>query len=313
PPPLPLNWNDILPFLDFWLHVEQDGLHYVQKILPTLEWSGGLLGVRLRYEPKDKEVLQKEYLKVRAQIAKTLAGATTATVTTTVAVDTVAPITLKGPPTLPEVTNVKVSVSLWPQSMIQFLERRMRGMFAVQGYLLDPAKLTKPIDGKASSQKLSTDDEPLEIDPFKGLIAIDEISAQRGFGHAGSSRFLKDEDKGSERPDSKGGRRLSHQLRSYYVDHLDPYETPEPKDLDALQALEVAGKAFDDRLKGSFANALKQLEDLGYPGVTDPKLIISTRIRATDGLSHDSAVQYEIPTQTASAAHRLPEDSNGLG
>jgi hypothetical protein len=79
--PIPsLNWNNVLPFLDFWLHVEQNELHYVQKILPTLEWSGGLLGVRLRYEPKDKEVLQKEYLKVRAQVAKTLAGATTATV-----------------------------------------------------------------------------------------------------------------------------------------------------------------------------------------------------------------------------------------
>jgi predicted ATP-dependent endonuclease of OLD family len=85
--------------------------------------------------------------------------------------------------------------------------------------------------------------------------------------------------------------------------------------LDALQALEVAAKAFDDRLKGSFAGALKELEDLGYPGVTDPKLTISTRIRTTDGLSHDAAVQYEVPTYatTTSAAHRLPEESNGLG
>ena len=310
--PVPaISWKDTLPFLDVWLHVEQNELHYVQKIIPTLEWSGGIVGVRLRYEPKDKDALQREYLKVRAQVAKTLAGAATATVTTTVAIESAT----QAQPALPETSKIEVSVSLWPQSMIQFLERRMRGMFAVRGYLLDPSKLKKPIGGTASPQTLSADDEPIDGDPFKGLIAIDEINAQRGFGHVGSSRPLRDEEKNSERVDNRGGRRLSNQLRSYYIDHLDPYETPEPKDLDALQALEAAGKAFDDRLKAGFSAALKELENLGYPGVTDPKLTISTRIRATDGLSHDAAVQYEVPTYSAttSAAHRLPEESNGLG
>ena len=38
------EWEGVLPFLDVWLHVEDHEIHYVNKILPTLEWKGGLLG-----------------------------------------------------------------------------------------------------------------------------------------------------------------------------------------------------------------------------------------------------------------------------
>jgi predicted ATP-dependent endonuclease of OLD family len=64
-----------------------------------------------------------------------------------------------------------------------------------------------------------------------------------------------------------------------------------------------------------FSDALTELEGIGYPGVTDPKLTITTNIRPIDGLNHGSAVQYEVPTHLAGSAgaHRLPEDSNGLG
>ena len=50
--------------------------------------------------------------------------------------------------------------------------------------------------------------------------------------------------------------------------------------------------------------------------MTDPKLVISTRIRLTDGLDHNAAVQYEVDAlqgPTPLPALRLPEDYNGLG
>ena len=115
---------------------------------------------------------------------------------------------------------------------------------------------------------------------------------------------------------SKGGKKLSTQLRNYYAQHLDPFDQPEPKDLEALQALHQAQTAFGKRLESSFSTALKELEQIGYPGVTDPKLTITTSIKPIDGLNHASAVQYEVPTHVSGAggfAHRLPEDSNGLG
>jgi GTPase SAR1 family protein len=42
--------EDTLPFLDLWLHIEDNEVHYVRKILPTLEWIGRRIGVRLRFE-----------------------------------------------------------------------------------------------------------------------------------------------------------------------------------------------------------------------------------------------------------------------
>ena len=53
-----LDWSEVLPFLDVWLNVPNNELHYVQKLLPTLDWAGGHLGVRLRLEPKDNEGIQ---------------------------------------------------------------------------------------------------------------------------------------------------------------------------------------------------------------------------------------------------------------
>ena len=49
-----------LPILDLWIEVENSELHYVSHIIPTLDWKGGLLGIRLRFEPKDMDELIKE-------------------------------------------------------------------------------------------------------------------------------------------------------------------------------------------------------------------------------------------------------------
>lgn len=178
---------------------------------------------------------------------------------------------------------------------------------------LDPEKLVSPKNGIATPQALSVGSEPIEGDPFKKLIRIDEISAQRGFGFATASNRGSDSEEGGT---SRGGRKLSSQLRNYYTQHLDPFDQPEPKDLEALQALHSAQAAFGERLATCFSTALKELEDIGYPGVTDPKLTITTSIKPIDGLNHASAVQYEVPTHLKDGkgfAHRLPEDSNGLG
>lgn len=304
--PLPkVEMDDVLPFLDIWLNVANGELHHVQKLLPTLDWAGGTLGVRLRFEPKDREVLQRAYLKARDDRAKVLLAPEG---------DAVPVGAAPGPSTEEE---AQFTFPLWPQSLTDFLTRRhlLRGHFAVKAYLLDPARLADPVGGYARPQNLSQLSEPVEGDPFKGLIQINEISAQRGFGQASGSGLSTDVDDGSDLTDAPGGRKLSAQLRTYYARHLDPSEHPEPKDLAALKALHEAERAFEKRLNDSFEAPLKELEEIGYPGVTDPKLTINTRIKATDGLNHGAAVQYEVPTHAGASAapHRLPEDSNGLG
>jgi len=47
------NLLSFLPQIDVWLEVGKGEMHHVQKLLPTLDWKSGSLGVRLRYEPDD--------------------------------------------------------------------------------------------------------------------------------------------------------------------------------------------------------------------------------------------------------------------
>lgn len=295
--PEPIEWDSFTPFLDVWLDVPARELHYVQKILPTLDWDGTSIGVRLRFEPKDAQALQHEYLMERRAAAEVMAKASDSN--------------------KPEETSDAVSTfALWPRSMMEFLTRRMRSIFEVRAYLLDPTKLKAPENGKACPQMLPENSDPIEDgDPFHGLIRIDEISAQRGFGYAGQSGASRGNDLHEDFAEPRTGKKLSSQLRNYYTQHLDPFDTPEPKDLQALLALHEAQTAFGKRLEDCFSDALTELEGIGYPGVTDPKLTITTNIKPIDGLNHGSAVQYEVPTHLAGpeGAHRLPEDSNGLG
>ncbi len=41
------QWRPYLPVVDVWLNVDEDQIHYVSHLIPTLDWQGGLLGVRL--------------------------------------------------------------------------------------------------------------------------------------------------------------------------------------------------------------------------------------------------------------------------
>lgn len=283
------DWDFVLPHLDVWLKVQTHELHHVQKILPTLDWAESLIGVRLRFEPKDVEALKQDYIKEKLAAEAVMAANDAA----------------GGLVVPPE------GFALWPRSLMDYLAVKLRNCFEVRAYLLDPDKLKAPVSGSAFPQPLPEGSEPIDGDPFRKLIRIDEINAQRGFGFSSASANGEDEE--DWRP---GGRKLSRQLRQYYTQHLDPFDRPKPEDLEALQALHGAQSAFGKRLADSFAGALKELEDIGYPGVSDPKLTISTNIKPVDGLNHASAVQYVVPTHQGAAGglvHRLPEESNGLG
>jgi predicted ATP-dependent endonuclease of OLD family len=288
--PTSAAWDPVLPALDVWLQVETDEIHYVRDILPTLDWSGGLLGVRLRYEPKDISDLQKEYLTaINAAKDTRQAGAAAGE------------------------SGHQYTLALWPENMRTFLDRKLRSMFTLRTYLLDPTRRVEPTHGIAKPQPLPTGSDPIEGNPLNRLICINEIAAQRGLADSGGERADID---GHDGQSSNESRKLSEQLRSYYAKHLDPSEFPEAADLAALQAIESAQKVFDDRLSTGFSAAIHELETLNYPGLTDPRLKIATRIRPTDGLNHNAAVQYEVAqgnSTSPSVPLRLPEEYNGLG
>lgn len=148
------GWKTLLPSLDVWLKVKNNELQHVHKLIPTLDWSGGLLGVRLRFEPINIEVFAQEFIQ-----AHKLA------------------IELVGSPKKGE------KFKMWPATLWEFLDEKsnLNRFFKVQTYLLDPALHQTP-------QSLDPLVEPVEGDVFAGLIKIDTINAQRGFSDPNSEQ-----------------------------------------------------------------------------------------------------------------------------
>ena len=87
------KWTNNLPSLDIWFHVELNEIHYVSHLIPTLDWDGGFLGVRLRFEPNDIEELYKEFSLAYGK-SKLLAG------------------------------NVENGFNLWPDDLWDFLDKK---------------------------------------------------------------------------------------------------------------------------------------------------------------------------------------------
>lgn len=284
-------WTPHLPAIDVWLRVAPTELHHVSKLVPTLDWNGGLLGVRLRLEPKDSVEFHKAFVQAMtdaAAIRGAGAGASPGS----------------------EGDELK-NLTIWPVDMMDFLTRRLNQYLSVRSYPLDPLKLVESANSIAAPQQLAPLVPALDGDPLAGLIRVNEINAQRGFG--GTQNEREDEDGLATR--SPG--RLSEQLRAYYRTHLDPSEYPEASDLDALRAIEAAQQAFDLRLTESFKAAFMEVEGLGYPGVTDPKPRVATRIHPVDGLNHPTAITFEVDVVREGGElvpiARLPEANNGLG
>lgn len=281
-----VDLDALLPTLDVWLEVPLSEIQHVVHILPTLDWSGGLLGVRLRYQIKDIGKLRAEYVAERAASGN---AATT------------------GP------AGEQIKLAVWPLCLTDFLERRLRTHLELAAFPLDPRAVTLPRKcGLAVPQDLPTSALRFDHPPFKNLIKIDEIAAQRDFADAGDREGGEDK---AETGVRRFKRHLSDQLRSYYDRHLDPSKTPTAKDYEALGAIQAAERSFDSRLESGFAAAFEELEDLGYPGMSNPKLKISTLLRATDGLKHGSSVQYQVadPSGDGTKTLKLPEDYSGLG
>lgn len=284
--PTAKDWADWLPTLDIWVSADQGEFHYIRDLIPSFAWRGGLVGMRFLLEPDDMNALYTDYRKERARVA----GLEEA-------------LGRENPPDSP--------LKLWPQNLHDYLNRRLGEKFKVRWYRLDPHQLQRPDSSSrmAQMQQLSATALPLESNPLGGLIRVHEINAQRGFGDHG-------DDNQGDNPRASGTRKLSEQLRSYYSRHLDPGDSPDISDLEALRAIEAAQSAFDTRLTSSFETAIREVEGLGYPGRNDPRIKVASRLATTDGMNHEAAVLFELDsTQSVPGAPslQLPETSNGLG
>lgn len=254
-------WVDIVPSMDIWLNIENNEFHYVAHIIPTLSWTGGKLGVRLSYFPKDISKLFDDFIRAFLRARQT------------------------------EKSDEGSSHQnkLFPRDLCDFIEKHLNKYFEIKAFILDPAKADEEQDTDFSNEYEGKN-------PFDGLIKIDMIDAQRGLADADSTNDVVS---------------LSNQFRTYYDRHLDVEKATSPEDLETLKALESATDSFNITLKTKFKDALDELELLGYPGITDPKISIESKIREKTAFEHESAVQYILSNDDDNI--RLPEKYNGLG
>lgn len=262
------DWAEICPFLDVWLNVREDELRYVADIIPTLSWRSGLIGIRLIYEPKDAEKLYQAYVDAY-KLARERSGKAT----------------------------------LWPVDFIDFLQQKMKSLFTMHAYILDEQKLVNPTeDNIAHPQEIPNNISSLDFDPFKNLIRIDIISAQR---------WLEDSD-GDDKDSKTDNSLLSTQLRDYYDRQLDPERKPSASDIKALNELQAAKDVFDKQISRRFKSAMDELSKFGYPGKYNPGIIIESKTNTSDIISHSTVVKYPIFSDGANE-YKLPEKFNGLG
>lgn len=275
------EFHKFTPTLDVWIEADDEELHYISHLIPTLDWKGGLLGVRLILEPKDIDELYINYTSAfnsSKELCKCLG----------------------------ESCEDSEKLDLWPKSLHNYLEKKLHTNFCLRSYILDPKRYEEPENGVARSQSLLKSTNYLQIDPFKGLLKIDIINAQRGFSDPNTSES-------TEYQSTVGN--LSNQFREYYAKHLNPSELPDSTDIEALQAIGEAQTTFDKKLKVSFSDALKELEELGYPGFSNPKITLSSKVNPIDLLKHSASVLFDVvkSDKIEYLNLKMPEKYNGLG
>lgn len=149
----PEQWDNLVPSLDLWINVDERETYMVYKLIPSLEWKKDLVGVRLRFEPKDIKNLYADFRIASLKVKE-----------------------IKESPQYKDANNV----DLFPQNMWDFLNRRgnLNKYFEIKYYVLD----SQNIDYENPDCNVQvTPSISLESNPLVSLIRIDSIEAFREF------------------------------------------------------------------------------------------------------------------------------------
>jgi len=162
------SWAAWLPTLDVWIQAAQGELHHIRDLIPNFSWPGGMVGMRFRLEPEDLPTLYTDYRKERTRVATLLQEIRNQA----------------------EQGQVRPSLQLWPQSLHDYLNRRLIKSFKVRWYRLNPDRLSPPCaeSRTATLQALADTAVPLERNPLLNrigfmrsmLIAVSATAPMRG-------------------------------------------------------------------------------------------------------------------------------------
>lgn len=172
--------------LDLWFDVSEADLYLVIPLLPSTDWAGTNVGVRIEFAASNPQELIQRY---RLQKATALAQAAA----------------------LPDGGGDYVP---WPKSLTDYLEKEIQSEFELRYYVLDRAQFDDDFVANAGYVPAALSGELSGAAVLKSLVRVDCLNAQR---------HLADP---SSRTDGAAGRSedLSRRLSSFYKRNLKQRE-----------------------------------------------------------------------------------------
>lgn len=185
-----------------------------------------------------------------------------------------------------------------PRNLREFLRDRLHHEYGLRHFVLDPARFdTNMVADVNYSPTALTGRDRSGREILNGLLQIDFLNAQR---------HLSDGPGGARAED------LSRVLSRFYGRNLEQ----KGDDLVALRALAESEVSLNEHLERVFEPTLKSLSKLGYPGLSNPRMMIRSALDPAQIMSgRDGAlVHYALgPDDGNPDPPTLPDRYNGLG
>lgn len=273
--------------LDLWFRVGEDDLATAMSLLPSTEWDGKCVGIRVAFEPRDAQTLVRKFHELHEKANNAAVGlAARRSAAAEPAVEA-------GAEDAAAVVADPDEYKPWPESLTKYLTKELSKEYTFRYYVLDERAFVGYRAKEADYEPLPLGKEPGGAAILKSLVRVDFLRAQR---------HLDDPDAGS----SDRAESLSRRLSRFYHRNLEK----RGDDHAALKALDTSEKELNFHLKEVFSDTLKRLAKLGYPGVNNPEIVIRAALDPTTVLGQDAKVHYVVP---GAVTAQLPDSYNGLG
>ena len=186
-----------------------------------------------------------------------------------------------------------------PRTLREYLADNLRLEYELRYYVLDRAQFGAEFEEPAGYA-------PLLLTPDKGRGGKDILNSLLRVDFLHAQRHLTDAAAGGRAED------LSRCLSRFYERNLEK----RGDDFDAIRALADSEAMLNEHLQRVFEPTLSRLGALGYPGLSNPQLLIKSTLNpATIMGSHDGArVHYALgDVREGIEPPTLPDRYNGLG
>lgn len=184
----------------------------------------------------------------------------------------------------------------WPKSFTHYLEKELQREFEFQYFVLDRRQFDRDYNQAGGYVPEQVPPDPGGAAILRSLVRVDFLHAQRHLADPDSSMAG-----GAGRAED-----LSRRLSRFYQRNLEQ----RPDDHSALKALFDSEESLNKHLMDVFQPTLERIATLGYPGLHNPRLEITSGLNPTTVMSQDAKVNYVLGDETPL---RLPDSYNGLG